>query len=526
VMIDVTASHEQPLRDVYERALAESRRAFASAFDDAPIGIAHISLDGRWLRVNRHLCDLLGYAQEELLATSFRAAIHPDDAEQDNRALTQLLAGTIRKYEREERYRHKDGHFVSARLTAVLHRDSAGASQYFIATIADITHRDRQEGELRQSQKMEVVGRLAGGIAHDFNNLLTVIIGYSELVLQQLAYGTPLHDDVEEIRHAGTSAAALTRQLVAFSRKQILQPQILDLNGIVSRMNALLRRLIGENIEVATRLAAGLDRVWADPGQIEQIIMNLALNSRDAMPHGGSLRIETANVNLDRHWVAEHPDASEGRHVMLVVSDTGTGMDETVQAHLFEPFFTTKERGKGTGLGLATVYGIVKQNDGSIFVDSEPERGTTFKIFLPRTEQTAEPPSPPPPAPYSLGGTETILIVEDQPEVRAVTRDTLARHGYTVLEAANGARALAILEDYDGDVHLLLTDVVMPGMSGRELAERLVTERPDMRVLYTSGYTDDTIVHHGVLEAGMAFIQKPFTPNALRQKIREVLDAR
>jgi two-component system cell cycle sensor histidine kinase/response regulator CckA len=518
-------------RDITDRkrtegALVESQRAFMSSFDEAPIGIVHTSLEGRWIRVNRRLSELLGYAPEELMATSFMAITHPDDVEQDTRALTQLLTGAMRKYECEKRYRHKDGHYVSAKLTAVLHRDSAGAPKYFISTIEDATDRIRLEGELRQGQKMEAIGRLAGGIAHDFNNLLTIIIGYTDLVLQQLAPDTPVHSDVEEIRHAGASASALTRQLLAFSRKQILQPQILDLNGIVSRMNAMLRRLIGEDIELTTRLATPLDRIWADPGQIEQIILNLALNARDAMPYGGSLTVETANADLDAHWVAQHPDASEGRHVMLVLSDTGIGMDETVKAHLFEPFFTTKERGKGTGLGLATVYGIVKQSGGSIFVHSQPAHGTTFNIFLPRTERSVDLPNAPRPAPQSPGGTETILLVEDQPEVRAVTRDAMARHGDTVLEAANGAEAVSILKNHVGEVRLLLTDVVMPGMSGRDLAEQLVAGRPDLRVLYTSGYTDDAIVHHGVLEAGMAFIQKPFTPHELLQKIRDLLDAR
>jgi len=526
VMIDVTASQEQQQREAHYRTLVESQNAFASTFDEAPIGIAHTSLEGRWLRVNRHLCELLGYTAEELMATSFMAITHPDDVEEDTRALSQVLAGAIRKYRRAKRYRHKDGHFVSAKLTAVLHRDTAGAPQYLISTIEDVTDRVWMEGQLRQGQKMEAVGRLAGGIAHDFNNLLTVIIGYSELVLLQLDAETPVRRDLEEIHHAGTSAAALTRQLLAFSRKQVLEPQTLDLNVVASRMNDLLRRLIGEDIELAMRLATPLDRVWADPGQIEQIILNLALNARDAMPQGGSLTIETANADLDADWVAQHPDASEGRHVMLVISDTGVGMDDTVQAHLFEPFFTTKERGKGTGLGLATVYGIVKQSGGSIFVYSEPEHGTTFKIFLPRTEQAGEPPDVPRTAPQSVGGTETILLVEDQPEVRAVTRNMMARHGYTVLEAANGDEALSILEKHEGEVHLLLTDVVMPTMSGRSLAEQLATGRPHLRVLYMSGYTDDTIVRHGVLEAGMAFIQKPFTLSMLLQKLRSLLDAR
>jgi len=508
-----------------ERALAESERVFALTFDEAPIGIAHTSLRGRWLRVNRRLCELLGYSPEELMATSFIAMTHPEDVERDTRGLAQLLAGATTKYESEKRYRHKEGHFVSAKLTAVLHRDPAGAANFFISTVEDVTDRVRLEVQLRQGQKMEAVGRLAGGIAHDFNNLLTVILGYSDLVLRELAPEAPLRSDVEEIRHAGRSAAALTRQLLAFSRKQILQPQIVDLNDVVMRMNALLRRLIGEDIELRIRLGIPLDRVSVDPSQIEQIVLNLALNARDAMPQGGSLTVETANWELDAHWVAQHPDASEGRHVMLAISDTGVGMDRTVQTHLFEPFFTTKERGKGTGLGLATVYGIVKQSGGSIFVYSEPEHGTTFKIFLPRTEQAADLPEVARSRVEPVGGTETILLVEDQPEVRAVIRNALARHGYVVLDAAGGPEALAMLEKFDGEVHLLLTDVVMPGMSGRALADWLLVSRPSLRVLYTSGYTDDTIVHHGVLEAGIAFIQKPFTPSVLLKRVRDILDA-
>ncbi len=507
------------------RALAESERVFAASFAEAPIGMAHTSLEGQLLRVNRCLCEFLGYSPEELMAISFMAITHPDDVEQDTREMERLISGGVTKYVREKRYRHKNGHFVSATLTAVLHRDEKGAPKYFISTIADVTERIRLEGQLRQGQKMEAIGRLAGGIAHDFNNLLTVIIGYADLLFEQIPPGTSMYADLAEIRQAAASATGLTRQLLAFSRKQILQPQVLDLNGIVARMNGLLRRLIGEDISLRTRLATPLDRVRADPGQIEQIIMNLALNARDAMPGGGTLTIETANVELDAPWLVRNADAVAGPHVMLAISDTGIGMDPSVQAHLFEPFFTTKERVQGTGLGLATVYGIVKQSGGSIFVYSERGHGTVFKILLPRTEQLAESPNAAPPASRALG-TETILLVEDQPEVRAVTRDTLARQGYDVLEGGNGAEALALAENHRGDIHLLLTDVVMPGMSGRELAQRLQTMRPALRVIYTSGYTDDTIVHHEILDPGITFIQKPFAPNALLRTIRGVLDAR
>jgi PAS domain S-box-containing protein len=516
-------------RDITERkrtaSALEQSDAFARTFDEAPIGIAHTSLEGRWLRVNRRLCEYLGYTLAELMATSFMAITHADDVEQDTLALKRLIAGEVTKYEREKRYRHKNGHFVSAKLTAVLHRDADGLPGYVIAIVEDITDRVRLEGQLRQALKIEAVGRLAGGIAHDFNNLLTVIIGYSELILQELEPGAPLRSDVEEIRHAGKSAAGLTQQLLAFSRKQILQDQIVDLNTIVTSMGALLQRLIGEDIELRTRLPAPLDRVCADAGQVEQIIMNLVLNARDAMPRGGSVTIETANAELDARWVALHPGASAGRHVMLAISDTGIGMDQDVQAHLFEPFFTTKERGKGTGLGLATVYGIVKQSGGSIFVYSEPDHGTTFKIFLPHTERAADLTSVPRSAPAARSGNETILLVEDQAEVRLVTRSTLTRHGYTVLEAADGAEALSVLDHHDGHVHLLLTDVIMPGMSGRDLAERLAAARPDLRVLYTSGYTDDTIVRRGILNDGMAFLQKPYTPDVLLQRVRDLLDS-
>jgi two-component system, cell cycle sensor histidine kinase and response regulator CckA len=524
LMVDVTASHEHQQRDAMA-LLDESERSFASTFDEAPIGIVHVSLEGRWLRVNGYLCRLLGYTPEELMATSFMAISHPDDVEQDTRAMTELLAGVIGKYEREKRYRHKDGHFVPVKLTAVLHRDWAGAPKYFMSTIEDVTDRDRLEAQLRQGQKMEAVGRLAGGIAHDFNNLLTVIVGYSDLVLRRLDPETLIHRDVEEIRHAGMSAAALTAQLLVVSRKQVLQPQILDLNAIVTRMGELLRRVIGEDVELATRLAAPLDRISADLGQIEQIILNLALNARDAMPRGGSLTIETANMDSDADWVALHPSSSEGPHVMLLIRDTGIGMDETAQAHIFEPFFTTKEAGRGTGLGLATVYGIVKQSGGSILVDSAPGQGTTFRILLPRTEQSAVLTIDPQPSPRALWGLETVLLVEDQPEVRAVILNTLTRQGYKVLEAANAVEALLALENHVGAVQLLLTDVVLPGLSGRDLAKRLLIGRPDLRVLYISGYTDDTIAHHGVLEAGMSFLQKPFKPTELLVKVRNLLDA-
>jgi two-component system cell cycle sensor histidine kinase/response regulator CckA len=512
-MVDITEWSEQREREL----------VYQSTFDEALIGLAQTSLNGRYLLVNRRLCDLLGYTPEELKAVDFMTISHPDDVEQDVAAKERLISGAIDRYTREKRYRRKDGSFVWTNLTVSVHRDGGGEPSYFIATIEDITERKRAEEEARQLHKMEAIGRLAGGIAHDFNNLLTAIVGYADLALNQLSAHDPVSRDIQEIWTAGKSAASLTGQLLAFSRRQMLQPEVLDLNMIASRLNGLLGRLIGEHIRLEWRLARPLDRVRADPGQIEQVILNLALNARDAMPRGGTLSIETANVELDAAYASDHPGAAAGKHVMLAISDTGIGMDRAVQERVFEPFYTTKELGKGTGLGLATVYGIVKQSGGSIFVYSEPEHGTTFKILLPCSDLAVEAAAVQPHLAREPGGNETILLVEDQPEVRAVARAVLTRHGYTVLEASQGEEALRIEQNHHESIHLLLTDVVMPAMSGRELARRLLERRPDVRVLYTSGYTD-AIVHHGVIESGVAFIQKPFTPTSLLRRLREVLD--
>ena len=380
------------------------------------------------------------------------------------------------------------------------------------------------EERLRQAQKMEAVGRLAGGVAHDFNNLLTVITSYSVLLLEDLGADDPKRDDVDQIRKAAEGAAALTRQLLAFSRQQVLQPKALDLKATVAGTDKLLKRLIGEDIRLTTVLAPDLGVVKADPGQIEQIIMNLAVNARDAMPTGGRLTIEAANVDMDAAYVRGHGPASPGRYVMLAISDTGIGMDEPTKARIFEPFFTTKEAGKGTGLGLATVYGIVKQSGGFIWVYSEPNHGTSFKVYLPRVDEPAEPTAPTATA-EPARGTETVLVVEDAASVRMVTRQVLERYGYAVLEAPNGETALRLAAKHHGPIHLLLTDVVMPGLSGRQLAEQLVRLRPDMKVLYASGYADQAIVHHGILESGIAYIQKPFTPEGLARRVRQVLDS-
>jgi signal transduction histidine kinase/ActR/RegA family two-component response regulator len=380
------------------------------------------------------------------------------------------------------------------------------------------------QGQLEQAQKMDAIGRLAGGVAHDFNNLLTVILGRTDIILRQLKTEDPIRRGIELIQRTAGRAAELTKQLLAFSRKQVLEAVVLDLGAVTTDMREMLARLIGEDITLVTNGAPGLGHVKADRGQIEQVVMNLAINARDAMPKGGHLIVETENAELDAEYVRRHMGARPGPHVMLAVSDSGVGIPREHQRHIFEPFFTTKDQGKGTGLGLATVYGIVKQSGGYIEVDSEPGRGTTFRIYLPRVDAAApaadragRPAAP-------AGGTETILLVEDEEGVRELARDILRASGYTVIEARNGPEALLLGEHHQGQIDLLLTDVVMPRMSGRELAERMGPLRADLSVLYMSGYTDDAVIRHGVLGADTAFLQKPFTPAALVQRVRETLD--
>ena len=423
----------------------------------------------------------------------------------------------VQSYSDNVRYGPRDMeilNFVAQHVaTAIEHKRSENALRH-------------SEKQLWQSQKMEAVGRLAGGVAHDFNNLLTVIKGYTELMLEDLKPSDPMRSEMEEVQKAADRAAALTRQLLAFSRRQVLAPKVVNLNFLVEDMNKLLRRLLGEDIELCTKLDSSLGSVQADPGQIEQVIMNLAVNARDAMPKGGKLTLETANLELDQAYAREHAIVQPGSYVLLAISDTGCGMDAETLAHVFEPFFTTKEQGKGTGLGLSTVYGIVKQSGGYIWPYSEPGIGTTFKIYLPRVDETAaREQAAAQPAASGLEGTETILLVEDEEGVRGLTRQLLQRHGYTVLEAEHGQDALLLCERYSGPIHLLLTDVVLAAqMSGRELVERLVPLRREMKVLYMSGYSDEAIVHHGVLAPGTAFLQKPFTTESLMRKLREVLD--
>ncbi|MGE3510075.1 MAG: ATP-binding protein, partial [Vicinamibacterales bacterium] len=423
------------------------------------------------------------------------------------------------------RIRRPDGSIRWARARMFPVVDVAGTVFRAVGLIEDITEIRHTEDLLRHAQKMEAVGRLAGGIAHDFNNLVTVILGYSELALDELPADHPLADAIGQIRTAGESAAGLTRQLLAFSRRQILAPKTIDLNAVLLRLRLLLRRVIGDDIQLHLNLTPTLATVEVDPGEIERVVMNLAVNARDAMPDGGHLTIESAIVQLDEAYASAHPGTAAGPHVMLAVSDSGTGMDEETQRQVFEPFFSTKGIGQGTGLGLATVYGIVRQSGGSIWVYSEAGRGTTFKIYLPRATSHPAGDAGERSAPDTWRGSETVLVIEDQPELRTLVCGALQRYGYRVLSATSGEEAFQISAEHQGALDLLLTDVVMAGLNGRRVAQRLHLERPQMRVIYMSGYTDQTIVRHGVLEPGLAFLQKPFTIQTLLRRVRETLDA-
>jgi signal transduction histidine kinase len=396
----------------------------------------------------------------------------------------------------------------------------------YIHTIArDVTARKKLEAQFLQAQKMEAVGLLAGGVAHDFNNLLTVIKGYAEIMMEGLNPQDAKHGDLEQIIKAGDQAASLTSQLLAFSRKQMLKPEILDLNATIAQMSSMLRRLIGEDIEFVTIPYSDLGFINADPGQIQQIIMNLAVNARDAMQQGGKLTIEAANIDIDEAYVREHPQTKAGSYVMLAISDNGIGMDAGTQARLFEPFYTTKDRGKGTGLGLATVYGIVKQSEGFIWVYSEPQKGTTFKVYFPRVEGQVKEIRVEGRVEHRLRGYETVLLVEDEPSLRALASRILRERGYSVFEASNGNEALDITQKHVGKIHLVVTDVVMPEMGGRALVSQLKVTRPGIKTLFVSGYTDNAIVHHGILDSDVNFLQKPFTVGSLLSKVREVLDS-
>ncbi len=506
-----------------ETALRQSEAHFRSLVENAPYGIYRSTTDGRLLAVNPALVKLLGYGSEdELLVADLATQIYHDPAERDRLIAEQGQRPWIQEV--EARWKRKDGSPVRVRLSGRTVVNERGQMDGFEGFVEDVTAKELLEQQLRQAQKMEAVGRLAGGVAHDFNNLLTVILGSADMLLSELGSNDPHGAEASAIKRAATRAAALTHQLLAFSRRQALAPKVLDVNVVVADAAKLLRRLIGEDIELATISRAGAGRVRVDPSQLEQVLMNLVVNARDAMPEGGNITIETDVVELDSQYASTRPAVVPGRYVMVAVSDTGVGMDRETQTHLFEPFFTTKELGKGTGLGLATVYGIVKQSGGYIWVYSEPGQGATFKIYLPVVAEPAAAPTEDERVPSRLDGSETILLVEDEETVRALALRVLARRGYTLLEAADGEEALRKASEHLGPIHLLMTDVIMPRMTGRELARHLTEARAELKVLYASGYTDDAVFRHGVLEPGTAFLQKPFTPDALARTVREVID--
>jgi two-component system, cell cycle sensor histidine kinase and response regulator CckA len=514
---------DQTERRQAETALREQEERYRTIVEGVRDVIFALSPEGTITSLNPAFETITGWRRDEWVGRPFERLVHPEDLPLAVELLGRVVRGDLRAVSQfrvsTAKNDYRMGEFsatpqlLEGRLIGIL-----GIGR-------DVTERVQLEQQLRQAQKMEAVGRLAGGIAHDFNNILTAITGYSDLLLEDLRPTDAHHQDVAEIRKAADRAAGLTRQLLAFSRQQILQPSVIDVKTLVGDLHKMLGRLLGEDVELATRLATDTGRVKADPGQLEQVLMNLAVNSRDAMPHGGKLTLETSNVDLSEGYAADHYPAQPGPYVMIAVTDTGTGMSEETQAHMFEPFFTTKEKGKGTGLGLATVYGIIKQSGGFIWVYSELGQGTTFKIYLPRVQESANVAKEQAPAPARAAhGTETVLLAEDEAPVRAVARQVLERHGYTVLEAPSAEAALDIAARYSGAIHLLLTDVIMPGLSGRELANRLADLRPEARVIFMSGYTDDAVTRHGVLEPGLAYLQKPFTPDTLGQKVREVLD--
>ena len=505
--------------------LVEREELFRLISENAMDMIAVVDPDGRRLYNSPAFARILGFTDDELAGTSFYAHVHPDDVHTAQQAVKQATAtnpgGTV-----QYRMRHKDGtwHTIESGASAILNQQ--GKVEKFVVVNRDVSEQRQLEEKFRQAQKMEAVGRLSGGVAHDFNNLLGVIIGYAEFLQESLDPENDLRSSVDEILKAGKRAASLTRQLLAFSRQQVLDPKVLDVNVVVLDMDKMLRRLIGEDIELSTVLGPDLGRLKADQSQLEQVLLNLVVNARDAMPQGGKLLIDTQNMIMDEAFVRRYPyPVQPGPYVCLTVTDSGIGMDAETKARAFEPFFTTKEKGKGTGLGLSTVYGVVKQSGGYIDIYSAPGAGTTFKIYLPRVDDalTADAPIG---AATSFTGSETILLAEDESSLRTLTRNTLELCGYKVLEAKDGLEALEVSERFKGPIDLLLTDMVMPGMGGRQLAQELTRRRPEIRLAYMSGYTGQTVGSQGPVDPGSVFLLKPFTRELLTRKIREALDRR
>lgn len=506
----------------FRKRVQEREELFRLIGENAADMIALVDADGKRLYSSPSYKKLLGYSEEELQQTTFYEQVHPDDS-----ALVAAAAHEARRSGMgrrvEYRIRHKDGHWLVVESTASLVQNQDNDGRKMVIVNRDITERKQLEEQLYLSQKLEAIGRLSGGVAHDFNNLLGVIIGYSEALQKQVGADHPFREAIEEIQNAGNRAAALTQQLLAFSRKQVLEPKVIDLNTVVSDVQKMLRRLIGEDIALTIFLGDDLGLVKADRSQIDQVILNLAVNARDAMPKGGRLTIETRNAQLTEADTNRYRYVIPGPFVLIKVTDTGCGMGAELQSHIFEPFFTTKEQGKGTGLGLSTVYGVIKQSGGYIWVESEVDRGSTFKVYLPRVEGQSEAAPERENVERSAQRARTILLVEDENSLRKLTRNTLKQAGHTVLEACDAAEALEVAKKAASPIDLLLTDVVMPGMSGRALADELTALRPALKVLYMSGYTDGAVATHGVLQSGISFLRKPFTGDELIGRVDEIL---
>lgn len=524
LIFDIYTVYQHFQIQAVRRLLLEREELFRLITENAADMIAVVDVNGRRLYNSPSYEKILGYMSHELEGTLSFEQIHPDDREKVQKAAMDARHSGVGQSV-EYRMRHKNGSWRTLESKASTILDDHGMVERLVIVNRDVTERKQLEEQFRQAQKMEAVGRLSGGVAHDFNNLLGVIIGYAEVLQESIPTTDSLRVSVDEVLKAGHRAASLTRQLLAFSRQQVLDPKVFDLNGVVRDMEKMLKRLIGEDIELRTELDSSLALIKADQSQIEQAILNLAVNARDAMPSGGKLILATSNFRMDEIFVRRYPyPVAIGDYVLLIVSDNGIGMDAVTQSRIFEPFFTTKEKGKGTGLGLSMVYGIVKQSGGYIDVTSKPGTGTDFRIYFPKVDDVLSENSQQTELPSSLRGAETILLVEDEPALRVLAMHLLESCGYTVLEASDGEKALEVSRQHGGDVHLLLTDVVMPGMSGRVLADELLNKRPQLRVLYTSGYTGQTVGAHGVLAEGSYFLPKPFTKEALARKVREVLD--
>ncbi len=503
----------------------DERRRLMTAIEQADEVVLVTDVDGAITFVNAAFQTVTGYTRGEVLGKNPRLLKSGTQGDDFYRALWATLAAG-KTWRGRLVNKKKDGSLYTQDATLSPVRDHDGNIASFVAVARDVTAALALEAQFLHAQKMEAVGRLAGGIAHDFNNVLSVILSYAEVMREDMKPDDPRRADVEEIEKAGLRAAELTRQLLAFSRRQVLETKVLNPNAAIGGIAKMLRKLLGADIELATLPADDLWNVKVDPGQLEQVLMNLAVNARDAMPHGGKLTIETANVTLDEAHSTTHPDVRAGHYVQIAVGDSGLGMDADTQARIFEPFFTTKEKEKGTGLGLATVFGIVRQSEGHIAVESEPGVGTTFRIYLPKFGGAAAPSPAQSEELEAAAGSETILLVEDEDQVRVLARDVLRRHGYVVLDAASAGEALLVCEQHEAPIDLLLADVVLPRMNGRLLAERIATLRPAIKVLLMSGYTDDAVLLRGVLDSDLAFLQKPLTPTSLARKVREVLDAK